>query len=303
MIKYFKNAFKITNQNIILTVPLILCLLFLSIYLGFSRTTPNNPIAISLLILTVILILSAFLSGWLFMIKRAIDLSKKDFYIEDDKSKASFNLIKEFPSGIGEFFLSAFGGVIFYGILIGLFIAGMYFIGTHFIGNLPLSAEQIKLALASPDSAQKLLTTLSKSDLIKINEWDFLFLGTATLFSFLVMFWTPQIIYATKNPFKAFFIAIKNTFSKFLGSIVLFIYISALNFFVSLVNAFSVVNVIVYFFAMLLYFYFFVYIIVLIFYYYDGEFIENAGKTEGDSDSRSNCDGQDETCDKQSEED
>src|SRR5574344_1776245 len=114
MIKYFRNAFKITNDNIILTVPLVLCLLFLSIYLGFAKTTPDNVFAIVLLIITVLLVFAAFWAGWLYMIKKAVDLNKKEFYIEEDKSKASFDLIKEFPVGVGEFFLPALGGLVFY---------------------------------------------------------------------------------------------------------------------------------------------------------------------------------------------
>src|SRR5574344_168278 len=138
MIKYFRNAFKITNDNIILTIPLVLCLLFLSIYLGFAKTTPDNIWAITLLVVTLLLMFAAFCAGWLYMVKKAVELSKKDFYIEEDKARESFALIKEFPVGVGEYFLPAIGGILFYTFLILVFLIGMYFLGIHLVGKIAI---------------------------------------------------------------------------------------------------------------------------------------------------------------------
>src|SRR5574344_1700550 len=249
MIKYFRKAFSITNDNIVLTIPLVLCLLIFSIYLGFAKTTPENIQAIVLLLVTVILMISAFWAGWLYMVKSAINLDKKDFYIEEEKSKASFDLLKEFPVGIGEYFIPALGGFIFYLVLLAIFGITIYFIGMHFIGKIGLSLAQLKVSLATTEATKHLVTSLSKQDLIKLNAWNFLFLGAATLFSFITMFWSPQVIYNTKNPFKAFFISLKNIIIKPFGAIVLFIYISCLNFIISLINALAGGNSILYFFA------------------------------------------------------
>ena len=62
---------------------------------------------------------AAFMAGWFFMTKKAIDLDKKNFDSEEDRAKASLGLIKEFTFGIGEYFFSFLGGFILY---IGLFL-------------------------------------------------------------------------------------------------------------------------------------------------------------------------------------
>ena len=116
-----------------------------------------------------------------------------------------------------------------------------------------------------------LVATLSTEQLAKLNAWNFLVMGSMTFYSFITMFWAAQIVSKTKNPFIAFFQSIKFTFKHFLPSLLIFIYISLINFTVSLINAFAMVNPIIYFISMLVYFYFVVYIVVLIFLYYDGE--------------------------------
>lgn len=271
MIKYFLKAFKITNENIILTTPLVLFLFILTIYLGVAKTAPANIFSLALLLLTILFMLSAFFAGWFYMVKKAIDIDRVEFIIEEEKAKASFGLLKDFPSGIGEFFLPLNGGIILYSILFVAFLFLAYFIGQHYIGDFGLGLDALKNALKSTDAMKSLLGSLSSEQLVKMNAWNFLVMGTTSLFSFITMFWTAEIIYNTKNPFWAFFKSLKFTFKNFLSSLILFVYISFVNFAVSLINALSTSNTILYFISMLIYFYFVVYIIVLVFLYYGSE--------------------------------
>lgn len=285
MIRYFKRAFKITNENIILATPLVLFLFLLSIYLEIAKNAPQNIQASVLLLFTILFMLSAFFAGWFYMVQRAIDLDKAEFIIDEDKSKASFNLIKEIPVGIGEYFLSFIGGFILYTALILLGAFCTYKIGLHFIGNIGITLDQLKAAFGSSEAMKALVTSMSAAELIKLNTWNMLFLGVSAFYSFITMFWAPQVIRYTKNPLIALLKAIRFILRKPLGSIILFIYISFINFMVSFVNAISAVNPILYFFSMLLYFYFIVYIIVLIFLYYDREIEEKENNSDSGSDS------------------
>lgn len=285
MIKYFGQAFKITNENIILTTPLVLFLLLLSVYLGFAQNAPETAISAVLLLITIILMLSAFFAGWLFMVKKAIDLSKEEFIIEEEKAKASFKLIKEIPIGIGEYFLSFTATIFLYSGLLLLFLFIGYQIGLHFIGKIDLNLTQLKIALESPTAMKSMIASMTKEQLIKLNEWNLLLFGTASTFSFLTLFWPAQIIMKNKNSFIAFFQSVGFLFKNFLAAIILFLYISFINFIISLINTIAVINPILYFISMLLYFYFIVYIVVLIFLYYDSE--QNNIRTEK---VESNCD-------------
>lgn len=302
MFRYFLNAFKITNDNIILTTPLVLFLLLFSIYLGVAKSAPSNLASSVLLLVTTVFMLSAFFAGWLYMVKKAIDLSKTEFIIDEDRAKASFGIIKEFPVGIGEYFFSFIGALVLYSALFFLTIFIVYQIGMHLIGNAGVNFVQLKIAMTSPAAMKALVSSMTKEQLIKLNEWNILIITFMSVFSFITMFWPAQIVLKDKNAFFAFFNSLKFLFKNFFGSIVLFIYLSLINFFISLVNAFATINPIVYFFSMLLYFYFIVYIVVLVFLYYDSE--QNKKLTqEAQSNSNSGPDssGQESISDSESE--
>lgn len=300
MIKYFTKAFKITNENIILTTPLVLFLFLLSIYLGVARNAPENLPSVILLLITSLFMLSAFFAGWFFMVKRSIDLDRQEFIIDEDKAKASFNLIKELPVGIGEYFFSFIGGLILYtGLALLLFFIA-YEIGLHFIGKVGVGLLQLKMALSSPVAMKTLVSSLSTEQLAKLNSWNFLLLSVMAVFSFITLFWAAQVVIKTKNPLIAFFKALSFTFKNFLSSIILFTYISIINFIISFINAIATLNPIVYFISMLIYFYFVVYVVVLIFLYYDSETRE---KTQNNCNSGSDSNGQEQICDNQSERD
>lgn len=289
MIRYFARAFKITNENIILTTPLVLFLFLLTIYLGVAKNAPENISSFILLSITTLFMLSAFFSGWFFMVKRAVDLDKMEFIIDDDRAKASFNLIKELPVGIGEYFFPFIGGLILYSALALLLFFFAYEMGLHFIGNVGIGLLELKSALNSPEAMKALVSSLSLEQVAKLNAWNFLFFLTMAVFSFITLFWGAEIILKTKNPLIAFFKALIFTFKNFLSAIILFIYISTINFVISFMNAISTFNPIIYFVSLLIYFYFVVYVVVLIFLYYDSETGE---QTQNNSDSGTDSYGQ-----------
>lgn len=286
MIKYFSKAFKLTNENIILATPLVLFLFLFSIYLSVAQRAPENIVSAILLLVTIVFMVSAFFAGWFYMVKKAVDLDKQEFIIEEDKSKAAFNLIKEFPVGIGEYFFSFIGALIFYVILFVLLAFVAYQLGLHYIGQVGVTLSSLKAALASPVALKSLVASLSTEQLARLNAWNFLFMAVMSIYSFITMFWAVQIVSKTKNPIMAFFKSIKFTFKNFFSALILFVYISFINFTVSLLNAFATMNPIAYFVSMLIYFYFLVYVVVLVFFYYDSQ---NRPKSEDKSGSGYNC--------------
>lgn len=286
MLKLFKNAFKLTNEGIILATPLILFIWLITIYLSFAKQVVDTiPEALSAII-TLLCMVGAFCAGWFYMVKESIELSKKEFVMDNDRAKEVLNLTKKIPAGIGNYFLSFVGMSLLSFIIFALFGIGIYKIGMHFIGSIDFTAEQIRSAMASPQDMKTFLDSLSIEQLYKLGNWNLLFMAATTLMSFLLMLWVPEIIYQTKNPLLALFNSIKKLFVKFGKSLALFIYLTILNLVISFANTFSILHPIVYMLMMIVYFYFLVYVIVLIFSYYDREF--NKTETESNSDSRSN---------------
>lgn len=301
MIKYFQRAFKITNENIILTTPLILFLFLLGIYWDVAKNAPENIFSAILLLVTTLFMLSAFFAGWLYMVKKAVDLDKKEFLLEEDKAKASLGLLKELPVGLGEYFLSFIGAIILYFVIFVLLSLVSYKIGIHFLGKIDLSANELKMILNSME-AKTLISSIPSEKLILLEKWYLIFLAVMTVHYFITMFLAPEIIIRTKNPVIALGRSVYFIFKNFLATLGLFLYVNVVSFLASIVIQGIMLlpfipNFISALISMLIYFYFIVYVIVLVFLYYDSETCE---KTENNCNCGTDSLGQDGTCDQDS---
>lgn len=301
MIKYFQRAFKITSENIILTTPLILFLFLLSIYLEVARNAPANLLSMLLLLLTTLFMLAAFSAGWFYMVKKAVDIDKKEFLVPEERTKASFGLLKEFGAGIGEYFLSFIGGIILYLVLFMALSLISYKLGVHFLGKIDLSATELQTVLNASD-VRSALAIFPANRLAKLEIWYLIFLVVMTIHYFLTLFLAPAIVNGVKNPVVAFVKSLKFLFKNLFGAIILFLYVNIVSFVASLlISALSLLrfipNLITALAGMLIYFYFIVYVIVLVFLYYDRE---SGEKTENYCGSGPDSVGQDGVCDQNS---
>lgn len=300
MIKYFRQAFKITNQNIILTTPLILFLFLLSIYLEVARNAPATILAMVLLMVTTLFMLAAFFAGWFNMVKKAIDLEKQDFLAEDERARASLGLLKELPAGLGEYFLSFIGGIILYFILFAVLSLVSYKIGAHFLGKIDLTQNELHMILSSTD-AKMVISSIPAAKLAKLEIWYLLFLSVMTIHYFITMFLAPEIVIRSKNPIIAFGRSVTFLFKNFLSALGLFLYVNIVSAAASLlINGIMLLHFIPNFItalvSMLIYFYFIVYVIVLVFLYYDSESGEKFEIGENNCNSGTDSLGQDGTC-------
>jgi len=262
MFKTIKESIKITNENIVIATPLILFSLLSTIYLIFS--TGKSSIATLFTIILFFLMLCAFLSGWFYMIMKAVK--------EPDIDKNTL-ITESFFSGVGEYFLSAIGMVFIllflsFGIFALAVIAGKYF-----IGNPGVTYAQLSEAMATVESMKSLLTSLSPEQLLKINLWNGLMFFAMTLNYFIVMFYAPAIYFKKKNPFIAFFVSLKDIFSrKFFSNCGLYILVTFGYFLLSILTTILNSNIFAHFILTLLNFYFVSFCAVLIFNYYYSNF-------------------------------
>ena len=164
----------------------------------------------------MLLLFTAFLSGWFNTIKYAID-NYKEFNKNDEDYAlqiARYNLDtgKNFFSGVGEYFLPVLGVVlVYFGISFIIFISGFYIFK---IDNLTI--EVLKNSNAMVEYAQ---------NNPKIFYYLSFVMGAIQFLQFLIMFWLPKIFYETKNPFKALFSSIAFEFKHFWYSIGLYLFI------------------------------------------------------------------------------
>jgi len=270
---YLVEALKVTNNNIILATPLILSFFLLSSYLMFMPVA-GNPQAFVFILIVFFAMSAVFLSGWLYIISKAVDAhvgaDGEDVFIKEDSNEA-ISLLKIFPTGVGKHFVSFFLMImLFFVMLTGLIIV-TYKTGLMFIGSIGISRADLLLALSSQDAMRTLITSMSFEQQLKLNYWNLYFLLTTTMFSYLLMLWAPEIIYSGRNVLETLLSSIIKLFKRFFKSFGFFVFISALYFVITLLSAIFK-SPILQFIMTVLYFYFLVYSSVLIFLFYRKEF-------------------------------
>ena len=92
MIKLFKDSFGITYYNIILATPLVLFMVIVSMYLGFSKNTVDTLPEMLLSMFTLWVMFGAFLAAWFFMVKRAVENSKSVYILDEDHANELENI-------------------------------------------------------------------------------------------------------------------------------------------------------------------------------------------------------------------
>lgn len=260
-----QKIFNLTNKYIVLATPLILYALISSIYLAVSASG-GKIINLIFAIFLYVLMTGAFIAGWFNMIKIAI--------LEPERDDVN-SLLKEFPSGVGEYFLSALGSVFVIFLIFLLVSIASYFIGLNSIGDPNISAEELSKAIQSTPALKAFVSNLSVEQLTKISLWNLLILGTMSVGYFLMMLYLPAMFFKNKNPFIAFFISLKDLFSKkFLKSLGIFILIFATNFFISIISTIFGANSMIHFIMTLINFYFVTFVGVGVFYYYYNSFVQ-----------------------------
>ena len=168
----------------------------------------------------------------------------------------------------------------------------MYLVSVPFIKNINFSFAQMETVLNSPQEMVNFLNALPPEQLIALFNLNIILMSVTSLFSFLIMLWIPEIIYRCINPLLALFTSIKKIFLKFWKSLILFLYVTLINFVISFFSTFAFTHPIVYMLLMILYFYFIVYVVVLIFLYYDREFKDECEVQEIQDNSDSGADSQ-----------
>lgn len=261
MLKIIRESFRITNGNIVIATPLIFFSILSSLYLIFS--SGGSKIGLLFSAILFFLMLGAFLSGWFMMITKAV----KENETEDSA------LIAEFPSGVGEYFLSVLGMIIKIIIISAVIIILAALAGKKFIGDPGVSYTQVMQSASDVETMKTFVNTLTPEQLLKINAWNTLFFLTLLFNYFILMFYPAAIFFKAKNPFKAFFISLKDTFGhKFFKNAGLFLLIFLSYTIISACSAILGKNILIHFILTLVNFYYLTFVSILVFNYYYSNF-------------------------------
>ena len=263
MFNIVKESFHLTNKFIVLATPLILFSLLSSLYLLFSSN--GNTISVLIAAVLFFLMFGAFLSGWFFMLKKCVINSDED----------PNDLIKMFPEGVGEYFLPVCGMVIISFIAMTVLCIIAVVIGAKTIGNAGITPAALSEAFSSNEALKSFVASLSEDQLIKITKWNLVLFVTMTISYFLIMFYPTVLVFKKRNPFVAFFVGVKDVFSrKFFKNVFLFCSVFFLYLIVSILLTLASANIFAHFVFTLLHFYYIVFAAVYIFNYYYKNYIQ-----------------------------
>ena len=264
MLSYIKDSFQLTNKYIILATPLILFSLLSSLYILFS--VGGNLLSLLIALILFGLMVGAFLSGWFFMIKTCVSNPEQ----EDPNG-----LLKEFPAGVGEYFLPVLGLMINTMVISVLLILVSYFVGMKLIGDIGITPEALTKGMESFAAMKTFLGGLTQEQMFKLNAWNMLLFFTMSVTYFLIMFYSPALFLKEKNPFKAYFASLKDLFSKkFFTNFGLFLILFISYFILSIFTTLFGTNVIMHFVFTLINFYYLVFVAVMVYNYYYKNFVK-----------------------------
>ena len=264
MLSYIKDSFQLTNKYIILATPLILFSLLSSLYILFS--VGGNLLSLLIALVLFGLMVGAFLSGWFFMIKTCVTNPEQ----EDPNV-----LLKEFPAGVGEYFLPVLGLMINTMVISVLLILVSYFVGMKLIGDIGITPEALTKGMESFAAMKTFLGSLTQEQIFKLNAWNMLLFFTMSVTYFLIMFYSPALFFKEKNPFKAYFVSLKDLFSKkFFTNFGLFLILFVSYFILSILTTLFGANVVMHFIFTLINFYYLVFVAVMVYNYYYKNFVQ-----------------------------
>jgi len=244
MFEFFKKSFKITNNSVIVALPMILFLLCIQLYFGIARLKFYDISKHIITIITLWILLSGFFAGWFYMVKRAIAFSDKIFVYDKDRNQALKQVFAGFFKGFGQLFLPF------------LVVTGAGFL-IRFI------EYSITSRVLPPIEAKITYTVFMLAIFVVIS-----------CFSYWMLLWIPEIVYGQKNPFRALINSTKKAFITFPDTIKLFLAMWFLFVGINILFQLLMLNPFLYFLAMLLNYYLILFTVILIFIYYEQNFLK-----------------------------
>lgn len=263
-----RNVLKLTNRYIVLVTVLILYSLISNVYaVIFAVGRGVNYAGLIFAALLLFLMTAAFFAGWFKMIKIAVT--------EPEREDAN-SLIKYFPEGVGEYFLSVLG--MMFKIVIIFAILGFiaFLLGKNYIGNPNIDFQKIAHFGSDTAKMREYILGLTPTQIMQLTKWNFLFMAYSLISYFLIFLYSPALVFKSKNPFIAFFKSLQDLFGrKFLKTLAVFALIIFVN---CIISVFSVIfgsNAIAGFIITLGGFYVFTASAVGLFWYYYNNFVKS----------------------------
>lgn len=268
MIKLLKDTFFILNRNFWLLFIFMTISYFCIVYFSILRSAANTPLEIIIGVITLLLLVTVGVAGFFFSLTSTINAEYSE------KLAPRIELLKTFPKGVSEYFLSALGIVLIYLLITSLVFGGTVLLGKYLIGDFSFSAKELANAMNSVEALNEFQKNIPVEDWVKLSKWHLLYLIVSSILTYLFIYWLPETFFKTKNPIVSLWGSLKKVFLNPIKTFKLFIALVIINIVTSLIMALIMPIPFLAFLVYLLYFYSFLYILLLTFVYYRSIYVE-----------------------------
>ena len=181
-----------------------------------------------------------------------------------------FELLKVFPTGVADYFLTFVYFIICSIFLLCLIYSVDYFIAINFIGKINFELSEF-ITLRDITTLQYLFADLTYEQIIKLSGWTFLFVVSTLIYALFTIMWVPYLVFRTKNVVLALWYSITDAFtSPKLLSLLLGLVI--INCVFAVINSYIILNPILFFIMTIVYIFFIAQMSMLVFLYYDKKY-------------------------------
>lgn len=270
-VKYFIDAFKMTNHNLLLLSLLILFVFGTSMYIF---VTESNGVNFFYTFVVVILLMSALASGFFYSIKKSIKLQYNAIE-QNDNTNIGFGT---FYSGVGKYYLKFMSMLVVFFILASILIIGIFILASNFVCNISDLGIDGKfffnLLAADPNVMDSILSNLDKTQQIYFRNWNRFFLVGTQLFTLMLIFWIPECMYSKDNIFVSLFKSIAKVIKDFPNVLCIYLTILLLNYIAAIFTVVFSNNTILLFLLSIISFYLCLYDFYAIFLYYKSRYVD-----------------------------
>lgn len=282
MLKVFRDAFKVSFDNLILFTPPLLFMMLTLLYFGTVENYLSNKASLVVSTIVLLCLTSVFMAGWFYMIMCAIfNFRNKIVY---ETSSDTFTLLKQFIIGVSDYIKPCLEFSVLTGILFCAVLVVSYYVSLGLFGSSGIFIAEFVKDFSSFAAFQAFIEDLTVNQIRILYGWSVVFTITMFVYSVMTMFWLPEIFYNKKNVFSALKSSIMILFKR-PQIILLFLLIIILNNVFMMFNILSLMNPFTILLMTLVYLYFIVYVFVLLFLYYEQ-------KIQGYSNSSADSNGQ-----------
>ncbi|MBQ2644333.1 hypothetical protein IJG14_02010 [bacterium] len=282
----FKKAIILIKDNLMVIQPLFVGVLIIMLIITPLLANKLTNVSFVFTLILSVLCLNAFLSGWYNCVKYTVSLKNIVYNQVEEKNEKQIEILKSFLPGVGEYMFPITVVFIFY-----LFLAYV------FIDLYRLFASKMFVINNFPSDFINVVNTASQSEIAKYIQNNFSSQQMHTLllilacgfvmyfiFSIIVLWFAPAVLYTSKNPFIAVIESIKFTIKNLGQSFLIVLVMFLINLCMSFSNI-LITNQYLAFIPMLLSFIYIMYYVVTVFLYYET-------KTQNNSIDRCECNGE-----------